>query len=95
MNTYHQGKTQDLRSHRRSGKLGPAEVVGVAGVGCQGQLRCMCVFSGDVRNDIYVTIQEGEFMRGSKTADKNVEVTMQVCNKRGEVLQVWPELHGR
>lgn len=45
-------------------------------------------FSGDVRNDIYVTIQEGEFNRGAKTADKNVEITMQVCNKQGEVLKV-------
>ena len=35
-----------------------------------------------------MTIQEGEFNRGSKTADKNVEIIMQVCNKQGEVLQV-------
>ena len=43
---------------------------------------------GDVRNDIYVTLFEGEFNRGSKTADKNVEVTMLVCNKKGEVIPV-------
>ena len=47
----------------------------------------MCI-SGDVRNDIYVTLLEGEFNRGSKTADKNVEVSMLVCNKQGEVLKV-------
>ncbi|XP_060585551.1 dedicator of cytokinesis protein 1-like isoform X2 [Ruditapes philippinarum] len=40
-----------------------------------------------VRNDIYITIIEGEFNRGSKTADKNVEVSMLVCNKQGEVLK--------
>ena len=44
--------------------------------------------AGDVRNDIYVTLFEGEFNRGSKTADKNVEVTMLVCNKKGEVIPV-------
>ena len=48
----------------------------------------VCVFEGDVRNDIYVTLCEGEFNRGSKTADKNVEVTMLVCNKKGEVIPV-------
>eukprot|EP00105_Crassostrea_gigas_P042991 XP_019927139.1 PREDICTED: dedicator of cytokinesis protein 1 isoform X1 [Crassostrea gigas] len=43
---------------------------------------------GDVRNDIYVTIKGGEFTRGpAKTADKNVEVTMVVCNNKGEVLK--------
>ncbi len=31
----------------------------------------------------------GEFTKGpAKTADKNVEVTMIVCNKQGGVLQV-------
>ncbi|WAR21521.1 DOCK2-like protein [Mya arenaria] len=43
---------------------------------------------GDVRNDIYVTIMEGEFNRGAKTADKNVEITMFLCNKSGQTLEV-------
>lgn len=43
-----------------------------------------------MRNDIYVTIKGGEFTRGpAKTADKNVEVTMVVCNNKGEILQVF------
>ncbi|XP_052098499.1 dedicator of cytokinesis protein 1-like isoform X2 [Mytilus californianus] len=45
------------------------------------------IMPGDVRNDIYVTIKQGEFTRGSKTADKNVEVTVLVCNKQGEPLK--------
>lgn len=52
---------------------------------------CMCTYvilTGDVRNDIYVTIKQGEFTRGNKTADKNVEVTVLVCNKQGEPLKV-------
>ncbi len=44
--------------------------------------------TGDVRNDIYITLLQGEFKRGGKTSDKNVEVTMCVCNEDGEVLQV-------
>ncbi|XP_052251846.1 dedicator of cytokinesis protein 1-like isoform X3 [Dreissena polymorpha] len=45
------------------------------------------IMPGDVRNDIYVTIIEGNFSRGSKTADKNVEVTMLMCNKGGDPLE--------
>lgn len=45
------------------------------------------IMPGDVRNDIYVTIKQGEFSRGPKTADKNVEVTVMVCNQQGEPLK--------
>ncbi|XP_021375284.1 dedicator of cytokinesis protein 1-like isoform X4 [Mizuhopecten yessoensis] len=46
------------------------------------------IMPGDVRNDIYITIKQGEFTRGpTKTADKNVEVTMVVCNKNLEKLK--------
>ena len=47
-------------------------------------------FVGDVRNDIYITLLQGEFKRGGKTSDKNVEVSMCVCNDQGDVLQVHP-----
>lgn len=53
--------------------------------------------SGDVRNEIYITLMQGEFNKGSKTSEKNVEVTIQVCNQRGETLEVcsvypvWPD----
>ena len=49
-------------------------------------LRC----SGDVRNDIYVTLMQGELRRGAggKVADKNVEVTIMVCNQDGEIIPV-------
>ncbi|KAK3095553.1 hypothetical protein FSP39_016043 [Pinctada imbricata] len=46
------------------------------------------IMPGDVRNDIYVTLKQGEFNKGpAKTSDKNVEVTMVVCNQRGEQLK--------
>ncbi|CAH1782976.1 unnamed protein product [Owenia fusiformis] len=44
------------------------------------------ILPSDVRNDLYVTINIGEFIRGAKTADKNVQVTMTVCNDDGKAL---------
>lgn len=34
------------------------------------------ILPGDVRNDLYLTLLCGEFSRGSKSTDKNVEVTV-------------------
>lgn len=46
--------------------------------------------TGDVRNDIYVTLMQGELRRaaGGKVADKNVEVTITVCNQDGKTIPV-------
>ncbi|XP_012257396.2 dedicator of cytokinesis protein 1 isoform X1 [Athalia rosae] len=41
------------------------------------------ILPGDVRNDLYLTLNSGEFSKGSKTTDKNVEVTVKVCNEFG------------
>ncbi|KAJ3607904.1 hypothetical protein NHX12_024955, partial [Muraenolepis orangiensis] len=41
----------------------------------------------DVRNDIYVTLVQGEFDKGSKTTPKNVEVTMSVYDEDGKKLE--------
>jgi len=55
---------------------------------------CMLTFdyllTGDVRNDIYVTLRQGELKRsaGGKVADKNIEVIITVCNQDGEVIPV-------
>lgn len=45
------------------------------------------IMPGDVRNDIYITLMQGEFNKGSKTSEKNVEVNIQVCNQNGDTLQ--------
>ncbi|NXE70757.1 DOCK2 protein, partial [Calcarius ornatus] len=42
---------------------------------------------GDVRNDIYLTLVQGEFDKGSKKTQKNVEVTVCVCDEAGNVVQ--------
>lgn len=49
----------------------------------------MAVPAGDVRNDIYLTLVQGEFDKGSKKTQKNVEVTVCVCDESGSVVQVW------
>ncbi|XP_061418833.1 LOW QUALITY PROTEIN: dedicator of cytokinesis protein 4 [Lethenteron reissneri] len=51
-------------------KLGAAEVI----------------MPGDMRNELYVTLERGEFERGGKTVQKNVEVTMVVVDGEGEVV---------
>lgn len=46
------------------------------------------IFPGDVRNDLYVTLVQGEFSKIilGKTSDKNIEVSVTVCNDKGEIV---------
>lgn len=41
------------------------------------------ILPSDFRNDLYVTLLNGEFSRMGKGADRNVEVTVEVCDARG------------
>lgn len=43
---------------------------------------------GDARNDLYLTVVRGEFDKGNKTSQKNIEVSVQIVTEQGEVLQV-------
>lgn len=45
-------------------------------------------FTGDVRNDLYLTLERGDFERGGKSVQKNVEVTVYVIYADGEILKV-------
>uniref|UniRef100_A0A803VDB1 Dedicator of cytokinesis 2 n=1 Tax=Ficedula albicollis TaxID=59894 RepID=A0A803VDB1_FICAL len=45
------------------------------------------IMPGDVRNDIYLTLVQGEFDKGNKKTQKNVEVTVCVCDEAGNVMQ--------
>ena len=47
-----------------------------------------CVCAGDARNDIYVTLEGGSFSKGTKTAERNVEVAVSVVEKSGTVIPV-------
>lgn len=44
------------------------------------------IFPGDVRNDMYLTLVNGEFSKGLKSGDKNIEVMVCVCNEKGIVV---------
>ncbi|XP_025835960.1 dedicator of cytokinesis protein 1 [Agrilus planipennis] len=44
------------------------------------------ILPGDVRNDLYLTLINGEFSKYNKASDKNVEVTVTVCNENGECI---------
>ncbi|OWK02734.1 hypothetical protein Celaphus_00010529, partial [Cervus elaphus hippelaphus] len=42
---------------------------------------------GDIRNDLYLTLEKGDFERGGKSVQKNIEVTMYVLYADGEILK--------
>ncbi|XP_078730963.1 dedicator of cytokinesis protein 3 isoform X3 [Lampetra fluviatilis] len=41
----------------------------------------------DIRNDLYITLERGEFERGGKSVQKNIEVAMFVLDAEGEILK--------
>uniref|UniRef100_A0A8D9BP44 Dedicator of cytokinesis protein 3 n=1 Tax=Cacopsylla melanoneura TaxID=428564 RepID=A0A8D9BP44_9HEMI len=45
------------------------------------------IMPGDVRNDLYLILERGEFEKGGKSTGKNIEVTVQVLDSDGTVLQ--------
>jgi len=46
------------------------------------------------RNDLYLTIERGEFERGSKTAQKNIETRVLVITKEGQHIEVSAHVFG-
>ena len=48
------------------------------------KLNCKFIF----RNDLYLTLEKGEFERGGKSTGKNIEVTILVLDSDGKVLEV-------
>nr|CAD7460974.1 unnamed protein product [Timema tahoe] len=45
------------------------------------------IMPGDVRNDLYLTLEKGEFERGGKSTGKNIEVTILVLDAEGKILE--------
>lgn len=43
---------------------------------------------GEMRNDLYITVERGEFEKGGKSVARNVEVTMHVVDSGGQILRV-------
>lgn len=49
----------------------------------------LCVLIlGDTRNDLYLTLERGDFERGGKSVQKNIEVTIYVLYADGDTLKV-------
>lgn len=71
---------------RPRGKAGQG---GLAVLAAAGPGSLSALLPGDVRNDIYLTLVQGEFDKGNKKTQKNVEVTVCVCDESGSVVQVW------
>ena len=43
---------------------------------------------GDLRNDLYLTLTRGDFEKGVKTAAKNIEIRVVMCDTEGNVIEV-------
>ncbi|PKK17452.1 hypothetical protein A306_00000107, partial [Columba livia] len=82
------GYPEVIMPGKRGGTLGhPGWSLGMPAWGQGGPAADGAVPAGDVRNDIYLTLVQGEFDKGSKKTQKNVEVTVCVCDESGGVLQ--------
>lgn len=49
---------------------------------------CVVIVLGDTRNDLYLSVERGEFERGGKSVQKNIEVTLYVLYADGDTLKV-------
>uniref|UniRef100_A0A803Y9E0 Dedicator of cytokinesis protein 4 n=1 Tax=Meleagris gallopavo TaxID=9103 RepID=A0A803Y9E0_MELGA len=45
------------------------------------------IMPGEMRNDLYITVERGEFEKGGKSVARNVEVTMHVVDSGGQILR--------
>ncbi|XP_046881359.1 dedicator of cytokinesis protein 3 [Hypomesus transpacificus] len=45
------------------------------------------IMPGDIRNDLYLTLERGDFERGGKSVQKNIEVSVNVLYADGEILK--------
>ena len=48
------------------------------------------IMPGDVRNDLYLFLEKGEFERGGKSTGKNIEVTVLVLDSEKNIIKVLP-----
>jgi len=67
---------------------------GTGGVSSAGAFRACkigfpdVIMPGDVRNDLFLTIERGEFERGGKTTPKNVLATISIYDSCGSIIEV-------
>uniref|UniRef100_A0A672J9T2 Dedicator of cytokinesis 4b n=1 Tax=Salarias fasciatus TaxID=181472 RepID=A0A672J9T2_SALFA len=46
------------------------------------------IMPGEMRNDLYITLEKGEFEKGGKSVARNVEITVYVLDIDGQILKV-------
>lgn len=46
-----------------------------------------------MRNDLYITLEKGEFEKGGKSVARNVEVTAYALDVDGQILKVFRLIH--
>lgn len=51
-------------------------------------LRSCPPLTDDIRHDVYLTLSQGVFNKGTKRADKNVQIDVEVLNDKDQVIQV-------
>ena len=44
------------------------------------------ILPGDIRNDLYLSLISGEFSKGSKKSERNIEVTVKVINEKAQTI---------
>ncbi|XP_043944609.1 dedicator of cytokinesis protein 4 isoform X2 [Protopterus annectens] len=50
------------------------------------------IMPGDMRNDLYITVEKGEFEKGGKSVPRNVEITMYILDTEGHILKEYISL---
>ncbi|XP_066523017.1 dedicator of cytokinesis protein 4b isoform X3 [Hoplias malabaricus] len=45
------------------------------------------IMPGEMRNDLYITLEKGEFEKGGKTVARNVEITVYALDEDGQILR--------
>uniref|UniRef100_A0A4W3JA09 Dedicator of cytokinesis protein 4 n=1 Tax=Callorhinchus milii TaxID=7868 RepID=A0A4W3JA09_CALMI len=45
------------------------------------------IMPGDIRNDLYITLERGEYDKGGKSVARNVDVTMYVLDSEGQIIK--------
>ncbi|XP_040008836.1 dedicator of cytokinesis protein 4b [Xiphias gladius] len=45
------------------------------------------IMPGEMRNDLYITLEKGEFEKGGKSVARNVEITVYVLDLEGQILK--------
>lgn len=58
---------------------------------CDCDIRYACVLLilvDDVRHDVYLTLDHGVFNKGTKRADKNVEIDLEIIDEKEQIISV-------